>query len=93
VAKQRYQAVLAVISDGRTVTEVASQWKVSRQTLHMWLARYEAAGLETCVRLAGVRGTHRLPGKGVQRDAVMHMDLARASSSPPCQRLLGEAHG
>jgi transposase InsO family protein len=46
VAEQRYQAVLAVISDGRTVTEVAGQWKVSRQTLHSWLARYEAQGLE-----------------------------------------------
>jgi transposase InsO family protein len=46
VAEQRYQAVLAVISDGRSVTEVAGQWKVSRQSLHAWLARYEAAGLE-----------------------------------------------
>jgi hypothetical protein len=33
VAEQRYQAVLAVIDDGRTVTEAATQWKVSRQTL------------------------------------------------------------
>jgi len=46
VAEQRYQAVLAVVSDGRSVTEVAGQWKVSRQTLHAWLARYEQAGLE-----------------------------------------------
>jgi transposase len=46
VAEQRYQAVLAVIAEGRTVTEVAAQWKVSRQTLHAWLARYEAEGLE-----------------------------------------------
>jgi len=46
VVEQRYQAVLAVISDGRSVTEVAGQWKVSRQTLHGWLARYEQAGLE-----------------------------------------------
>ncbi len=46
MAEQRYQAVLAVISDGRTVTEVAGAWKVSRQTLHAWLARYEAQGLE-----------------------------------------------
>lgn len=46
VSEQRYQAVLAVISDGRTVTEVATQWKVSRQTLHAWLARYEAEGLD-----------------------------------------------
>jgi transposase InsO family protein len=46
VAEQRYQAVLAVIAEGRTVTEVAAQWKVSRQTLHAWLARYELEGLE-----------------------------------------------
>jgi transposase InsO family protein len=46
VAEQRYQAVLAVIGDGRTIKEVAGQWSVSRQTLHSWLARYEAAGLE-----------------------------------------------
>ena len=44
VAEQRYQAVLAVISDGRTVTETAAAVGVSRQTLHVWLARYEAAG-------------------------------------------------
>jgi transposase InsO family protein len=46
VAEQRYQAVLAVIGDGRTIKEVAGQWSVSRQTVHSWLARYEAAGLE-----------------------------------------------
>jgi len=46
VAEQRYKAVLAVIGDGRTVTEVAASWEVSRQTLHTWLARYEAGGLE-----------------------------------------------
>ena len=46
VAEQRYKAVLAVISEGRTVTEVARDWGVSRQTLHAWLARYEEAGLE-----------------------------------------------
>jgi hypothetical protein len=32
VAEQRYQAVLEVISEGRTVTEVAAPWRVSRQT-------------------------------------------------------------
>jgi len=46
VAEQRYQAVLAVIAEGRTVTEVAGRWGVSRQSLHSWLARYEAGGLE-----------------------------------------------
>lgn len=46
MAEQRYRAVQAVIADGRTVTEVAAEWKVSRQTLHTWLARYESDGLE-----------------------------------------------
>jgi len=46
VAEQRYQAVLAVISDGETVTDVAARFGVRRQTVHEWLARYEAGGLE-----------------------------------------------
>jgi transposase len=45
-AEQRYRAVLAVISDGRTVTEVAAAVGVSRESVHSWLARYEADGLE-----------------------------------------------
>ena len=46
VAEQRYQAVMAVLGEGRTVTEVAAQWRVSRRTVHSWLARYEDEGLE-----------------------------------------------
>jgi transposase len=46
VAEQRYQAVLAVIGEGGTVGEVAGRWGVSRQSVHAWLARYEAGGLE-----------------------------------------------
>jgi len=46
VSEQRYKAILAVIGDGRTVTEVANDWGVHRQTLHRWLARYEGDGLE-----------------------------------------------
>jgi len=46
VAEQRYQAVLAVIGEGGTVSEVAGRWGVSRQSVHAWLARYEAGGLE-----------------------------------------------
>ena len=46
MAEQRYDAVLAVIRDGRTVTDAAAAVGVSRQTLHAWLARYEAEGLE-----------------------------------------------
>jgi transposase InsO family protein len=46
VSEQRYKAVLAVIAEGRTVSQAASEWGVCRQTLHRWLARYEADGLE-----------------------------------------------
>ena len=46
VAEQRYQAVLAVISDGETVTDVAARFGVSRQSVHSWLVKYEAGGLE-----------------------------------------------
>src|ERR1051326_5413707 len=46
VTEQRYKAVLAVIAEGRTVTQVARDWNVARQTLHVWLEHYEAEGLE-----------------------------------------------
>jgi transposase InsO family protein len=49
VAEQRYGAVLAVIRDGSTVKDVAAAVGVSRQTLHAWLARYEAEGLDGLV--------------------------------------------
>jgi transposase-like protein len=46
VSEQRYKAALAVVADGRTITEVARDWGVSRQAMHDWLARYESDGLE-----------------------------------------------
>jgi transposase-like protein len=46
VAEQRYQAVLVVIEDGFTVTDVAGKVGVSRQPLHAWLDRYARHGLE-----------------------------------------------
>ena len=57
VSEQRYQAVMAVLGDGRTVKEVARQWGVSRQTLHAWLAKYEAAG--TTLVLVRDQGDYR----------------------------------
>ena len=45
VQEQKYQAVLAVLVDGRAVSQVAEQWGVSRQSVHAWLRRYEDAGL------------------------------------------------
>src|SRR4029450_3136610 len=49
VSEQRYRAVLAVISDGETVTQVAARFGVARKTVHVWLARYEAGGIDNLV--------------------------------------------
>jgi hypothetical protein len=49
VAEQRYKAVLAVISDGRPVTEVAAAVRVSRQTLHGWLSPSREIGRWTSI--------------------------------------------
>jgi transposase len=78
VAEQRYQAVLAVISDGLTISQVAQKVGVSRQTLHSWLARYEAEGLEGLVDRSQKhrRGTKQT-GTSHQRTALNH--------NPECQ--------
>jgi transposase len=46
VAEQRYKAVKAVLAQGPTITQVARNWGVSRQTIHGWLAQYEGDGME-----------------------------------------------
>ena len=45
VVDQRYEAVMAVVRDGRVVAEVARLYGVSRQTMHAWLGKYEAKGM------------------------------------------------
>ena len=45
VVEQRYQAVLEVLDDGATVTDVAPPPRVARQTVHVWLRRYACDGL------------------------------------------------
>jgi len=64
VAEQRYQAVLAVISDGLSISQVAQKVGVSRQTLHSWLARYEAEGLDGLADRSHrpVSCPHQMPG-------------------------------
>jgi hypothetical protein len=75
VAEQRYRAVMAVIGDGLTVSQAAEKTGVARQTLHTWLASYEAEGLEGLVDRShrpvfelGKRGVGPLPStSGVYR--------------------------
>jgi transposase len=78
VAEQRYQAVLAVIKDGRTVTETAAAVGVSRQTLHVWLAKYEAGGLEGLVD-----GSHRPLSSPQQMPAVVEAAVLEARRKHP----------
>jgi transposase len=78
VAEQRYQAVLAVISDGRTVTETAAAVGVSRQTLHAWLARYEASGLQGLVD-----GSHRPLSSPQQMPAQVEAAVLEARRKHP----------
>lgn len=71
MAEQRYQAVLAVISDGETVTDVAARFGVSRKTVHAWLAKYEAGGLEGLAD-----GSHRPRSCPHQMDPDVEVELA-----------------
>ncbi len=45
LVEQRYQAVLEVLNTGASVTQVASRFGVTRQSLHRWLRGYVAQGL------------------------------------------------
>jgi transposase len=45
VVEQRYQAVLEVLNDGASVTDVARRFGVARQTVHDWLRKYASEGL------------------------------------------------
>ena len=45
VVEQRYRAVVEVLS-GAPVIEVAERYGVARQTVHRWIARYRAEGLD-----------------------------------------------
>jgi transposase-like protein len=78
VAEQRYQAVLAVISDGETITDVAARFGVRRQTVHDWLAKYEAGGLENL----GDR-SHRPVSCPHQMSADVEVAIARMRHGHP----------
>lgn len=45
LVEQRLAAVREVMVDGLTVSEVARRYGVARQTVHVWLRKYAAAGM------------------------------------------------
>lgn len=78
MAEQRYQAVLSVIGDGLAIWQVAEKVGVSRQTLHSWLARYEAEGLEGLVDRS-----HRPVSCPHQMPAAVEAELLELRRSRP----------
>ena len=86
--EQKYQAVIAVLADGRSVSEVARQWGVSRQSVHAWLRRYEESGL------AGLEPRSTRPGscphqmQGVVEARILEMCRAHPGWGP--RRILYE---
>ena len=78
VAEQRYQAILAVIEDGLSISEVADKVGVSRQTLHAWLSRYAAEGL------AGLEDrSHRPRSCPHQMDPVVEVRITELRALHP----------
>ena len=49
LVEQRYKAVLEVLNDGASVTDVARRYGVGRQAVHTWLRRYAEGGLGALV--------------------------------------------
>jgi transposase len=45
LVEQRYKAVLEVLEEGASVTDVARRYGVGRQAVHKWLRRYAEEGL------------------------------------------------
>lgn len=78
MAEQRYQAVLAVIGDGETVTDVAARFGVARKTVHDWLAKYEAGGIENLGD-----GSHRPRSCPHQISGEVEAAIARMRESHP----------
>lgn len=45
LVEQRNRAVLEVLNDGATVTDVARRYGMARQTVHAWQRKYASSGL------------------------------------------------
>ena len=82
VQELKYQAVMAVLTDGRSLSEVAAQWGVSRQSVHAWLRRYEDAGLAGLEPRSTRPGAcpHQMPG--VVEAAIARMRTGHPSWGP-----------
>ncbi len=86
MAEQRYEAVRAVIADGETVTDVAARFGVARKTVHAWLAKYEAGGLQGLADGRIGRGRVRIRCRRRSRCRCVELRLAHPSWGPRSAR-------
>jgi transposase InsO family protein len=88
VQEQKYAAVMAVVADGRSVSEVAQAWGTSRQSVHTWLRQYEDGGLAGLAPRSTRPGScpHQMPG--VVEALVLEMRRAHPGWGP--RRILYE---
>ena len=64
--EQRYDAVMAILRDGLRVTEVAEKFGVHRDTLYVWMRRYEEGGID-----ALAERSHRPRSSPLQMEAAV----------------------
>ena len=76
LVEQRLSAVLEVVNDGVSVTEVAERFGVTRQSVHRWLRRYATHGLAGLVDQSTAPGScpHQMTPQVEARIVEMRME-------------------
>jgi transposase InsO family protein len=87
VVEQRYRAVVEVLS-GTPVIEVAERYGVARQTVHRWMARYRAEGLDGLADRSHVPRQH--PWRIAAETEALICELRRAHRRWGPRRLVFE---
>jgi transposase len=76
--EQRYDAVMAVMQGGFSVTEAAQKFGVSRESVYRWMKRYEEGGLE-----ALAEGSHRPKHSPLQTPAEIETRVVEMRRQHP----------
>jgi hypothetical protein len=90
VAEQRYQAVMAVIVDGLSISQVAEKVGVSRQTLHSYVlggdVNRDVNLIETAEWLRALTGPRQLVHASESRSSLSTSDSGRGFWGQVVQR-------
>ncbi|HEV2810813.1 MAG TPA: helix-turn-helix domain-containing protein, partial [Acidimicrobiales bacterium] len=82
LVEQRLRAVLEVLNDGASVSDVAGRYGVARQTVHWWLRKYASGGLGALAdgRSRPDTGPHQMSVE--VEAAIVEMRRAHPTSGP-----------